>query len=463
MTRRHRLILVLLLGAQFMLAADFSILNVALPAVGKGLGFSLANLQWIATAFALPAAGFTLLFGRVADLIGRRRLFLTGLALLVAASFVGGLAASPAMLLTARVTQGFATAITTPAALSLLTTSFPEGPLRERALGLNGALLSSGFTFGALFGGLLTDLFSWRWAFLINVPIGALILVAAPMLVGESRHPDRPRLDVPGAVTVTAGLLTLVYGITQAGRAGWGSRTAQVTLLAGVVLLVAFWLIERRAAAPLASITVLTRRTVTWGNVGGLLAFGMASATVFMMTVYLQQVLGYSPLVAGVALGVPGAAAFVSGLVSSRFIARIGSRRALIAGLLTQALPFMSLSLLGTHKSGVALVLGACGVGFFGHVLAIVAYTVTATSGLPNEEQGLATGLTTMTQQVALTLGIPVLSAIATARSHALAGTVSATDAVLGGIHAAILANVAITLVGVLLIGLFLRRTTVVR
>lgn len=223
MSSRHKLVLTLLLGAQFMLAIDFSILNVALPVVGRGLGFGLDQLQWIATAFALPAAGFTLLFGRVADLAGRRRMLLAGMALLAAGSLVGGLATTPAMLLTGRVLQGLATAIATPAALSLLTTSFPEGPLRTRALGLSGALMSAGFTVGAILGGVLTDLLSWRWAFLVNVPVAVLIFAVTPVVVAESRSRDRARLDVPGAVTVTGGLLALVYGITSAGSAGWGS------------------------------------------------------------------------------------------------------------------------------------------------------------------------------------------------------------------------------------------------
>lgn len=216
MTARQKLVLTLLLGAQFMIAVDFSILNVALPVVGEGLGFPLSRLQWIATSFALAAAGFTLLFGRVADLVGRKRLFLAGMAVLGVSSLLGGLATSPEVLLVARVLQGLATAAVTPAGLALLTTAFKEGPLRERALGLNGALMSAGFTAGAILGGLLTDLLSWRWAFFVNVPVAALVLVLAPSVITDSRPDRRPRLDVPGAATVTGGLLLLVYGLTQA-------------------------------------------------------------------------------------------------------------------------------------------------------------------------------------------------------------------------------------------------------
>ena len=193
----------MLLTAGFTLAVDFSILNVALPAVGEDVGFALSDLQWIATSFALCAAGFTLLFGRVADLFGRRRMFLFGIALLGVASLAGGLATTPAVLLAARVGQGLATAIVTPAALSLLTTTFPEGPLRERALGLNGALMAGGFTTGAIAGGVLTDVLSWRWAFFVNVAVAAAVLTVGPAVLTESRPERRPRLDVPGALTVT--------------------------------------------------------------------------------------------------------------------------------------------------------------------------------------------------------------------------------------------------------------------
>ncbi|GAA2125545.1 MFS transporter [Actinomadura napierensis] len=448
MSPRHKLILTLLLGAQFMLAIDFSILNVALPVVGRGLGFGLDQLQWIATAFALPAAGFTLLFGRVADLAGRRRMLLAGMALLAAGSLIGGFAASPAMLLTARVLQGLATAIATPAALSLLTTSFPEGPLRTRALGLSGALMSAGFTVGAVLGGVLTDLLSWRWAFLINVPVAVVILAVTPALVAESRSRDRARLDVPGAVTVTGGLLALVYGITAAGQHGWTDPVALVALAAAVVLLVAFVLVERRSPAPLAPLSVLTRRTVTWGNAGGFVAFATETSLVFLMTLYLQQVLDFSPLTTGLALGVLGAGTFAGGVAAPRIMGRFGGRATLVAGLVLQAAATAALLGLGADRSALPLMLAATAIGGFGNLVAIVAFMGTATSGLPDGEQGLATGLATMTQQVAITLGIPVMSAVATANSS-----------VLGGVHVATLVNALIALAGAALVGLFLRRS----
>src|SRR5687768_15859955 len=221
MTRGQLLVLLLLLASQFTLTVDFSILNVALPTVGASLGFAEADVQWIATAFALCAAGFTLLFGRIGDYVGRRRVFLIGMVALGAASLLGGVATSPELLLTARVAQGLATAAVTPAALSLLTVSFPEGPLRQRALGLNGSLAAAGFTTGAILGGILTDLLSWRWAFFINVPVAALVLVMAPTVLAKVTREERRSLDVPGAILVTGGLLAIIYGLTEVAAKGW--------------------------------------------------------------------------------------------------------------------------------------------------------------------------------------------------------------------------------------------------
>ncbi|MGW0608425.1 MFS transporter [Streptomyces sp. NPDC002640] len=447
-----RLTLVVLLVAQFMLAVDFSILNVALPVIGEGLGFSLANLQWIATSFALCAAGFTLMFGRVADLFGRRRLFLGGLAVLGVASLVGGLATSPELLIAARVLQGLATAAVTPAGLSLLTTAFPEGPLREKALGLNGALMSAGFTTGAVLGGVLTDLLSWRWSFLVNVPVAAAVLIVAPMVIAESRPADRPRLDVPGAVTVTLGLLAVVLGLTQAGEHGWTHIPALLALAVGVVLLVVFHFVERRSPAPLVPVGVLRRRSVAWGNVAGVLAFLTETSLVFLMTLYLQQVLGFSPLAAGLSFGVLGLGTVLGGTFAPRVIARIGTRSALIAGGLVQAVATAALLALGTTTASLALMLAATFVGGVGNMLLIVGFMVTATSGLPDHEQGMATGLATMSQQIGITMGTPVMSAVATGT---MTGT--AVTGVLAGIHTAVAVNAALVLLTVLAAAVFLR------
>ncbi|MFF3602499.1 MFS transporter [Streptomyces sp. NPDC002463] len=448
MTGRMRLVLVVLLLAQFMLAVDFSILNVALPVIGQGLGFTLGGLQWIATAFALAAAGFTLLFGRVADLVGRRRLFLGGMALLGVSSLAGGLATGPGTLMAARVAQGLATAAVTPAGLSLLTASFPEGPLRARALGLNGALMSAGFTTGAILGGVLTDLLSWRWAFLVNVPVALAVLLVAPTVLKESRPAVRPRLDVPGAITVTGGLLALVYGLTATGEHGWTDPTALTALAAGAALLAAFVLVERRAASPLVPIHVLRRRTVVWGNLAGLVAFVTETSLVFLMTLYLQDVLGFSPLAAGLSFGVLGAGTVLGGVAASRFIGRFGARAALVSGGLLQAAATLALYGLGDDRGSLALLLAATFAGGVGNMLAIVGFMVTATSGIPDDEQGMATGLATMTQQIGITMGTPVMSAV-----------VVTAPVLLDGIGRAVLVNAAIVAAGAVLSGALLRRT----
>ncbi|MDH6132687.1 EmrB/QacA subfamily drug resistance transporter [Kitasatospora sp. MAA4] len=452
LTPRLRLVLVLLLATQFMLAVDFAILNVALPAIGSSLKFSLANLQWIATSFALCAAGFTLFFGRVADLFGRRRLFLGGLVVLGAASALGGLAQNSEMLIVARVLQGLATAAVTPAGLSLMTTSFPEGPLRQKALGLNGALMSTGFTTGAILGGVLTDLLSWRWAFFINVPVVIAVLIMAPTVIKESRPDERPKLDVPGAITVTLGLLAIIFGLTQAGEKGWGSATTLLSLAAGAVLMLVFYAVERKVAAPLVPLSVLGKRSVAWGNVAGLIAFLTECSLVFPLTLYLQNVLGFSPLAAGLSFGVLGLGTVTGGVTASKVIGKLGSKQTLIVGGILQTVFTAALIGLGDDRAWLWLMLGASFVGGVGNMLVIVGFMVTATSGLADHEQGLATGLATMTQQVGITMGTPIMSAVVTT---AAAG--AGASAMLGGLRVAIAVNAAIVLLGLLTSALFLR------
>jgi EmrB/QacA subfamily drug resistance transporter len=448
---RQRLALAVLLTASFTLAVDFSILNVALPAVGADVGLSLSALQWIPTSFALGAAGFTLLSGRIADLFGRRRVFLAGIALLGVSSLVGGLAEGPAVLIGARVAQGLATAMVTPAALSLLTTTFAEGPMRERALGLNGALMAAGFTTGAILGGVLTDLLSWRWAFFINVAVAAVVLAVAPVVLDESRPARRPRLDLAGALTVTAGLLAIVFGLTRAGASSWTDPSTLIALALGAALIAGFVAIERRAPEPLVPPAILRRRTVAVGNAAGLLAFATETSLVFLLTLYLQDVLGYSPLAAGLSFAVLGAGTVLGGIVASRVIAALGSRRALVLGFLAQAAATLPLALLGTQPGwiGLVLVLVATFAGGVANLVAIVGFMVTATTGVGDGEQGLATGLASLSQQIGITLGIPVMSAIATAH---IAG--ATTHDVLGGVTLAIAVNAAVCLAAALFVAL---------
>jgi EmrB/QacA subfamily drug resistance transporter len=390
---RERAALVVLLTASFTLAVDFSILNVALPRIGADVGFGLADLQWISTAFAVCAAGFTLFFGRCADLFGRRRQFLLGVALLGVASLVGGLANEPWLLLLARIAQGIATAAVTPAALSLLTTSFPEGPKRDRALGLNGALMAAGFTTGAVLGGLLTDLISWRWAFFVNVVAAAAVLTVGPAVLKEMKSESRPRLDVPGAVTVTLALVATICGLTQAGEHSWDDMRSWGSLLIAAVMFLAFLAIERSVRQPLVPLRILARRTTGWGIVAGIVAFATETSVVFLLTLYLQNVRGYSPLQAGLTFAVLGAGTVIGGMVAPRVIGRVGGKRAIVSGLLVQAAGTLPLVFLGDSRGWLDVLLVATFIGGVANLVAIVGFMVTATAGLPDEEQGLATGL----------------------------------------------------------------------
>ena len=460
MSGKQRLALIVLLTASFTLAVDFSILNVALPTIGAEVGFSLENLQWIATAFSLCAAGLTLLFGRVADLAGRRRMFFIGMALLGTASLMGGLAIHPAILLIARVGQGVATAMVVPAALALLLGSFPEGPLRDKALGLNGALMAAGFTTGAILGGLLTDIFSWRWAFFINVPVTVAVLAIAPLVLAENRPNIKTRLDVPGAITVTLGLLVLVFGMTRAAENSWTDLLTLGSFAAAALLFLAFTAVERRAEFPLVPLAVLKRSTVAWGNIAGVLAFVTETSLVFLLTLYLQQVLGYTPLGAGLAFAVLGLGTVLGGILGPKVIGKVGNKRAIVYGFLVQAIATASLVMLSNHPAAIALLLAATFVGGVANLVVIVGFMVTATSGLPEGERGLATGLATMSQQIGITMGIPIMSAIFSAQLLP-AGSTDAGD-VLNGITFAIWINAVLCLAAGLMVALFLKKPATV-
>ena len=432
MTARQRLIVVLLLGANFMMSADFSILNIALPVVGEAVGLGVNNLPWVATAFALPAAGLSLLFGRLGDLYGRRRIFLIGLSLLAVASLLGGVSTGPALLLAARMLQGVASAMAVPAALSLLITTFADERQRAWVLGLNGSLLSAGFTVGAIAGGMLVGVLSWRWAFLINVPVTLAVLALTPAVVPAVRAPAGVQLDVPGAASVTLGLFAVVFGITQ---------PSLPALIAGLVLLALFFLIEHHATAPLVAIEMLARPSVRWGNFAALTIFSMGAGLIFLMTLYLQDVLHFGPLTTGLIFGVPGLASVVAGVVAGRIIARRGARIVLLAALLVQGGMTAPLIVLGTEPTWLWLLIPALFGGFFGHITAVVAATVTATSGVPDANKGLATGLITTSQRVAVTVGIPLLGAVMASRGDLLAG-----------IRLALAVDVLVTLMAVILI-----------
>ncbi|MFI8290013.1 MFS transporter [Streptomyces sp. NPDC085614] len=430
LTSRSRLILFVLCAAQFMVALDFSVLNVALPVLGADLGLDRSALQWAVTAFALPSGGFLLLFGRTGDLYGRRKVFLAGLALFGASSLLATFAWDPASFLAARALQGLGAAAIVPTGMSLLTTTFPEGPQRDRALGISGTLLSLGFTIGMLLGGVLTDTLGWRSTMGLLTAFTLVVLPLAPGLLPESRTPDRPRLDVPGAVTVTGGLLALIYALSTAAERGFGGADVLVTLVSGVLLLGAFVVVEARHDAPLVSLPMLRRRTVAFGNLGGLVTFSMMSTVVFVLTLYLQDTLGLSAFGTGVVFGVQGLFSVLAGTLAPRLIGRFGPRRALVGALLGQG-AFVALLLGLDRESGALLATVAVSLASMCHLVAIISYGLTVTSGVPDEEQGLATGLVTTTQQVGITVGIPLLGVLATTGGDLFGGvrTVLAVDA----------------------------------
>ncbi|BBC96093.1 MFS transporter [Streptomyces griseofuscus] len=448
LSTRDKLVLFVLCAAQFMVALDFSVLNVALPGLGRDLGMNTSALQWAVTAFALPSGGFLLLFGRVGDLFGRRRLFLAGLALFGAASLLSTLAWDPASFLAGRALQGLGAAAIVPTGMSLLTTTFPEGPARDRALGISGTLLSLGFTVGMVAGGTLTDTFGWRSTMALLTLFALIVLPLAPGLLPESRTPDRPRLDVPGAVTVTTGLLSLIYALSTAADHGFGRPDVLAALAAGLLLLAAFVLVESRSAAPLVSLPMLRRRTVAWGNIGGLVTFSMMSTIVFVLTLYLQEILGLSAFETGLVFGFQGVLSVVAGTLAPKVIGRLGARRTLVGSLAGQGALTASLLLLNTHVWSAWLATAAVALASMCHLGAIISYGVTVTSGVPDAEQGLATGLVTSTQQVGITVGIPLLGVLATTSGD-----------LLSGVHTVIALDAAIVLGAALLTGLGLRRS----
>jgi len=360
--------------------------------------------------------------------------------------------------LTARALQGLAAAITIPTAMALLTTNFAEGAARNRALGVSGMVLSLGFTLGMLSGGLLTSLLGWRSTMALNVIMAVPVLIGAPLLLVESRPERRPRLDVGGAITVTAGLLSMIFAITTGAARGWGRPEVLAGLVLAVAFLAAFAVIESRVDQPLVPLGILRRRTVAVGNLGGLTTFSMGSSLTFLLTLYLQEVRHLSPLQSGLVFGVTGLGAAISGAFSARLINRFSPRNILVCGLLVQGASTAIMIRTGRYE-GVGLVLIFCSIAFAGHMLAVVSYGVAATSGLPDHEQGLATGLLTSAQQIGMTVGIPIMSAVYTSRSGSLSAAGSdPTAALLGGLHRGVSVNAAIALAAAVVIMIFLRR-----
>ncbi|WP_406447547.1 MFS transporter [Streptomyces sp. NBC_01613] len=439
-------------GATFLIALDFSIVTVALPEIGRDLNFATTgDLQWVATACLLPTASLLLLFGRVSDLVGRRRLFILGIIVFTGLSLIGGLAPNRAVLITARAGQGIAAAMIGPTAIALMTASFREGPQRTKALAVNGALLSLGFVIGTIGGGLITSGLSWRWTMLIMVFLGALILLGAVVLLPRDGARIAARLDVPGAILASGGLFALVYGISTGADAGWTSGSTLGSLIA------AFLLVEARHPAPLVSLELLKRPTVRWSFVVGFVTFGMCGGTTVLLSLYMQDVLGYSALATGFGFLAEDATALVAGVIASKLIGSLGTRQTMVLGLLVQAVGTGFMVFLPADSNIPLLLLVSSGAMGFGHVLAVVAFITTLTSGLRTDDQGAAGALSQMPQFVGA-IGVAGLAAVVTARAAALASTTTAKLATLGGLHAATLTAGFVCIAGLLVAFTLLRR-----
>ncbi|MBO2455348.1 MFS transporter [Actinomadura barringtoniae] len=444
---RGWLVLLTLCGATFMTGLDYSIITVALPEIGRDLGFGSASaLQWVATACLLPTAALMPLFGRASDMIGRRRLFIAGVVLFTAFSLVAASAPVPAVLIAARAGQGVAAAMIGPTALALMTSAFPEGPQRTRALGVNGALLSLGFVIGTIGGGLITSGLNWRWTMLILTAMGLVVLAGAVAVVRETGERVRARLDVPGAILASGGLFALVYGISTGGQAGWSSAPTLATLVGAVVMLGAFLVVEARSAVPLVPLRLLRRPTVKWGMTLGIVTFGMCGGATLLLSIYMQDVLGYSPLETGLGFLGEGLAALAGGTVVARLISARGTVFTIMVGLTVQAAGTAAMVFLPVEGGLAVLLVTSVAMGF-GHVLTVVSVVTTITSGLDEADQGVAGSLAQMPTFVGA-IGVAGLTAIVAARSDALASTTSEALATLGGLHAAFLVAGAVLLAG---------------
>ncbi len=414
--------LAVLAVAQFMVVLDASIVNVALPSIQTDLGFSESSLQWVVNAYTLVFGGFLLLGGRAADLFGRRRVFVIGLGLFSVASLAGGFATTSGQLIAARAVQGLGAAIVSPAALSIVTTTFTEGAERNKALGIWGALAGAGGAVGVLMGGMLTEWAGWEWVLFVNVPIGVTAAVLAPRWVRESRTHERTSMDVAGALSVTAGLVVLVYALVDANDAGWGSGQTIGLLALSVALIAAFIAIELRTRHPIMPLTIFRNRNVASADAVALLVGASLFSMFFFISLYLQQVLGFSALEAGLSYLPLSVAIITSAGAASQLTTRVGPKPVLVAGLLCTTIGlvlFTQISADGSFAGDELLpsVIVAVGLG-----LSFVSLTILAVAGISHDEAGMASGLLNTAQQVGGALGLAVLSTVATSYLSGQAG-----------------------------------------
>lgn len=461
--RRKWYALALLCTVQFMVVLDIAIVNVALPSIQKDLHFTQESLQWVISAYALVFGGFLLLGGRSADLLGRRRVFFVGLIVFSVGSLLCGVSWSEASLITSRAIQGLGAATISPAALSILTTTFAEGRERNVALGAWGAVGGFGAAAGVLFGGILTDLLSWNWIFLVNVPVGIAALALIPVLLDESRDAHAHSFDVLGSILVTSGLVLTVLAITKGQDWGWGSGRTIGVFVASAVLLAGFVGWEARHPEPLMPLSIFRLRTLTAANVSGFILGTTLFAMFLMLTLYMQQVLGYTPLETGVAYLAVAGTSILWANVAAQTVNRVGVKPALIFGMAMMTVGlvyFTQVSVGGSYWADLFpgfLIIGA-GIPF-----AFIPITIAAVAGTKREEAGLASGLINTSQQIGGALGIAVLSTIAnsTTRSDSEAG-VAITSALTHGFQNAFWVGAGVAATGVAVAALFVRRSDLV-
>jgi EmrB/QacA subfamily drug resistance transporter len=440
-----------LLGAvQFMVVLDIAIVNVALPSIQTDLGFSQANLQWVISAYALVFGGFLLLGGRTADLLGRRRVFMGGLILFTIGSLLCGLAWDEASLIGARAIQGLGAATISPAALAILMTTFAEGRERNIALGVWGAVGGFGAAAGVLLGGVLTDALSWEWIFFVNIPVGVAAFLLAPVLLGESRDTRVKTFDALGAVLVTAGLTTLVLGITQGNEWGWGSaRTVGIFALSGALLAgFAWW--ENRVAEPLMRFGILRTKTVLGANVAGFI-LGTALFSMFLiLTLYMQQVLGYSAMKTGVAYLAVAGTSIIWANVAAALVNRVGVRPLIAGGMALLAAGMILFAQVDVGGSYAADLLPGFLIVALGMALCFVPISIAALAGVREAEAGIASGLINTSQQIGGAVGIALLSTIAISRTEdEVAAGAALPQALTSGFQLAFWVGAGIALAGV--------------
>jgi len=444
--RQKWLALALLATTQFVIVLDAAIVNVALPTIGPALHFSQDDLQWVVSAYVLTFGGFLLLGGRLADVLGRRRMFIGGLFLFAIASLFGGLSSNEGQLILSRGLQGLGGAMLAPAALSMVTTTFAEGAERNKALGVWGAVSGSGGAAGVLLGGVLTEYLGWEWVFWVNVPIAIVAALLAPRMLRESRRESQSRtFDVLGAVTVTGGLALLVFALVDANQAGWQSTQTVGLLVLSVVLMGVFVAIERRSAAPLVPFRIFRSRTLTGSNITALLVGAALFSMFFFISLYMQQVLQYDALKAGLSYLPLAIFIIISAGIAAQLVTKIGFKPVLVGGMALIAIALVWFSRASVGGTYVANILGPSIVAAIGLGFAFVPVTIGAVSGVAAEDSGLASGLINTAQQVGGALGLAVLSAVA---NHVTAGSRDLVD-LTDGFRSAFLVGAGIAVLGI--------------